>query len=173
MSLGKIQVYTGNGKGKTTCAFGLSMRARGHKKNVLFVQFMKGSEDYGELESARLLGIKVLQFGRPTFVNPENPDPIDIGLAKEGLSFLKKESASGSWDIIVADEINVAIHFGLINLEETKKMLAEKNAGTEMVFTGRYAHPEIIDMADLVTEMKEIKHYFNTQNLEAREGIEY
>ncbi|MBP6927310.1 MAG: cob(I)yrinic acid a,c-diamide adenosyltransferase [Caldisericales bacterium] len=173
MSLGKIQVYTGCGKGKTTCAFGLAMRARGHKKSVLFVQFMKGSEDYGELESSRVLGIKVLQFGRPSFVDPKNPDPVDIELAKEGLSFLKKAATSGEWDIIVADEINVAIYFGLISFEETKKMLLDKYPGTEMVLTGRYAHPEIIEMADLVTEMKEIKHYFNTQNLEAREGIEY
>lgn len=172
MDIGKIQVITGNGKGKTTCAFGLAARAAGHGFKIIIIQFMKGQNNYGELTSAQKLGIEVLQFGRPEFVNPKNPDPIDVKMAMDGLEKVKKASSSGDYDIVVADELNVALHFNLIPLEEVLFLMKNKNPHTELVITGRYAKQEIIETADLVTEMREVKHYFNAGQ-GAREGIEY
>lgn len=172
MDIGKIQVITGNGKGKTTSAFGLAARAAGHGFKIIIIQFMKGQTNYGELHSAQKLGIEVAQFGRPDFVNPKNPDPIDVKMAMDGLERLKQVSSSGDYDLVVADELNVALHFNLVPLAEVLFLFENKNPHTELVITGRYAKNEIIEAADLVTEMREIKHYFNAGQ-EAREGIEY
>lgn len=172
VDIGKIQVITGNGKGKTTSAFGLAARAAGHGLKIIIIQFMKGQINYGELASAQKLGIEVVQFGRPDFVNPKNPDPVDVKMAMDGLEKVKQASSSGDYDIVIADELNVALHFNLVPLEEVLFLMENKNPHTELVITGRYAKSEVIEAADLVTEMKEIKHYFNAGQ-GAREGIEY
>lgn len=173
MNTGRIQVYTGNGKGKTTACFGLAMRAAGHDKKVLIIQFLKGSQHYGEVTSAKKLGITVMQFGRPSFVNPRQPEQADIDIAALGLDELREAIISGEWDLVIADEINVAIKFGLLTLNNVLQVLAVRNPKTELVLSGRYATPEIMDSADLITEMKDIRHYFDTEGLDGREGIEF
>ena len=173
MNTGKLQVYTGNGKGKTTAAFGLAIRAAGHDKKVFILQFLKGSINYGELISARKLGIKVMQFGRPDFVNPKKPAQVDIDWAVKGLEELREAIISGDWDVVVADELNVAVKFGLLGLKDVLQVLAVRNPKTELIVTGRYAPPEILESADLVTEMNLVKHYFDTEGLDGREGIEF
>lgn len=168
-----VQVYTGLGKGKTTASLGLAARAVGHGLKVSIVQFMKGSIDYGELDSMKKLGVDVLQFGRPDFVNPKCLDPIDIELANDAFRELIRITQSGNYDLVIADEINVAVHFGLIKEQDVLRVIASKSKKTELVLTGRYASDKIMEIADLVTEMKEIKHYYNTIGLGARKGIEF
>lgn len=174
LSQGMIQVYTGNGKGKTTAALGLACRAVGHGYKVFIIQFMKGNIDYGELETARKLGpsLTIKQMGRECFVNRENPDPEDIKLAHEALALAKKVILGGDYDIVVLDEVNVAIDFGLIQKEEVLKLMSEERPShVELILTGRYAPKEIIERADLVTEMVEVKHYYH-RGVQSREGIE-
>jgi len=165
-----IHVYTGNGKGKTTAAFGLAMRARGHGKKVAVVQFMKGVE-YGEVKSARKLGIEVYQFGRKEFVDPKAPTELDFKLAKEALK-KAEELLKGDYDLVILDEVNVTVYFGLLKADEVLRILKEKNEKMEVVLTGRYAPEEFLNEADLVTEMREIKHYYR-KGILAREGVEY
>lgn len=174
LSQGMIQVYTGNGKGKTTAALGLACRAVGHGYKVFIIQFMKGNIDYGELETAKKLApyLTIRQMGRECFVNRENPDPEDIKLAHEALALAKKVIVGGDYDIVVLDEVNVAMDFGLIQKEEViKLMTGERPAHVELILTGRYAPKEIIERADLVTEMAEVKHYYH-RGVQSREGIE-
>ena len=173
MEKGLIQVYTGNGKGKTTAALGLALRAVGHGLKVLFIQFMKGNIDYGELESSKKLSpyLTIKQMGRETFVSKTNPDPIDIKLARDGFALAKKAISNEEYSIVILDEINVAIDYGLIPLSDLLHLLDTKPKGIELILTGRNAKPEIIDKADLVTEMVERKHYFK-KGVSARKGIE-
>ncbi len=149
------------------------MRCAGQGMKVLIIQFMKGSLEYGEIISAKKLGITIMQFGRPGFINPTKPTQADFDIARKGLDELHEAVISGDWDMVIADEINVALKFGLLELTDVLQTVAVRNAKTELVFTGRYAAPELIDAADLVTEMKEIKHYFNTEGLDARQGVEF
>ena len=170
---GLIQVYTGSGKGKTTAALGLALRAAGHGFKVCIIQFMKGWPDYGELEGVKHLpGVKLRQFGRAEFVDKENPDPVDVRMAHDALRHAGEVMESGEYDILVLDEINVALDFGLIALEDVLRLLDAKPPTLELVLTGRGAHPELIRRADLVTEMLNIKHPF-AEGVEARRGIEY
>ncbi|MFH0801223.1 MAG: cob(I)yrinic acid a,c-diamide adenosyltransferase [bacterium] len=170
---GMIHVYTGDGKGKTTAALGLALRAAGHDMKVCFIQFMKGWA-YGEVASARHLpDFTLLQFGRADFVNPDEPSPQDKELAQRALNKAREVMASGSYDLLVLDEVNVAVGYGLITLASLLEILDQKPPSLELVLTGRGAGPEIIKRADLVTEMKEIKHYYSTRSLPARKGIEY
>ncbi len=169
--MGYIHVYTGNGKGKTTAAFGLAMRAAGRGKRVCVIQFMKPEHGYGEQIAARKLGIEVYPMGRNKFVNKKNPDKEDIELARKALE-LAGEKLRENYDLLILDEINVAVDFGLVSLEDVLNLLNQIPERTEVVLTGRYAKNEIIERADLVTEMREIKHYFRKGVL-AREGIEY
>ena len=173
MEKGLIQVYTGNGKGKTTAALGLALRAVGHGLKVLIIQFMKGNINYGELESAKKLSpyLTIKQMGRETFVSKTDPDPIDIKLAQEGFSLAKKEIENGEYDIVILDEINVAIDYGLIPLSDLLDVLDTKPLGVELLLTGRNAKPEILERADLVTEMVDRKHYYK-KGVSARDGIE-
>ena len=173
MEKGLIQVYTGNGKGKTTAALGLALRAVGHGLKVLFIQFMKGNIDYGELESSKKLSpyLTIKQMGRETFVSKANPDPIDIKLAQDGFALAKKAISNEEYSIVILDEINVAIDYGLIPLSDLLHLLDTKPKGIELILTGRNAKPEIIDKADLVTEMVERKHYYK-KGVSARKGIE-
>jgi len=168
-----IQVYTGNGKGKTTAALGLALRASGQKKKILMIQFMKGKVNYGELKSARLLpGFTIRQFGRPTFVDKKNPAPADIKGAQQALDFAAQTIGSRKYDIIILDELNVALDFKLVPLEEVLLMLAWAPKELELVITGRNANPKVIKLADLVSEVREVKHYYK-QGVQARKGIEF
>lgn len=169
---GLVQVYTGNGKGKTTCSLGLALRAAGHDFRVYVMQFMKGRTVYGELEAARRLApqLTIEQVGRQAWVG-RDPHPEDVRLAREAFVRARQLVESGDYDLVVLDELNCAIDYGMIPLDEVKAMIGKKAPHTELVMTGRGAHPEIIELADLVTEMREIKHYFNAGQ-DAREGIE-
>jgi len=170
---GYIQVYTGNGKGKTTAALGLAVRAAGHGLRTVIIQFMKGWIDYGELEGVKRLAphVEIHQAGRDTFVNRKNPDPEDIRLAKEGWQKARKVIQERKADIVVLDEINCAVDFGLIPVEEVVEVLRGKPYGMELILTGRGAPQAFIDWADLVTEMREVKHYY-AMGVDARIGVE-
>jgi cob(I)alamin adenosyltransferase len=171
--LGLLHVYTGDGKGKTTAALGLGMRAAGHGLRVLMVQFMKGQINYGELESARkVLGFEIRQFGRAEFVDKKRPAQVDLDLAREGLDFAKAAIAGGAADLIILDELNVAIDWKLVPLDEVMDMLRSRPKNIEVVVTGRYAAKDMLDLADLVTEMREVKHPY-ARGILGREGIEY
>ncbi len=168
-----IQVYTGTGKGKTTAALGLAMRALGHGLKVYIIQFMKGNIRYGELETARQLSpnIVIKQMGRETFVDRENPDKIDVELAQKAFQLAREVIVAGAYDIVVLDEINVAVDYGLISLEELLRLLDEKPPHVELILTGRDAKREVLERADLATEMLEVKHYYR-EGIQSREGIE-
>lgn len=173
MKKGLIQVYTGAGKGKTTAAIGQAMRACGHGLKVIMIQFMKGKIDYGELKVAESLpNFSIEQYGLPTFVEKGNPSEEDLRLAAEGFDRARQTVQSEEFDLVVLDEINVAVDYGLIALEDVLKLMQEKPQTVELILTGRYAHPRIAKMADLVTEMVDIKHHYE-KNVQAREGIEY
>jgi len=175
-SLGKgyVQVYTGNCKGKTTAALGLAFRAMGHGLRTYIGQFMKGQQ-YSELEAARMVQpyIVIEQYGKDTFIHVQHPPAAeDVDMAQSGLARAKQAMLSGEYDIIVFDEITTAHYFGLISVEEMLDVIASKPDGVEVVFTGRYAPQEVIEAADLVTEMVEVKHYYE-QGVKSRMGIEH
>lgn len=170
---GYVQVYTGNGKGKTTASLGLSVRAAGHGLSTVIIQFMKGWEDYGELGGAAMLSpfVTIRQAGRDAWVNRDDPDPEDVRLAREGWEMAKEAVLGGNADIVVLDEVNSAVDFGLIPLDEVLDLLRRKPEGMEIVLTGRGAPREIVEAADLVTEMREVKHYY-AKGVGARQGVE-
>ncbi|MCX5999487.1 MAG: cob(I)yrinic acid a,c-diamide adenosyltransferase [Chloroflexi bacterium] len=170
---GYVQVYTGNCKGKTTAALGLAFRAMGHGLRTYIGQFMKGQQ-YGELEAAKMAQpyVTIEQYGRAGYVHVQKPpSQEDVRLAKEGLEKAKQAMLSGQYDIIVFDEITTAHFFNLITVEEMLGIIRSKPDGVEVIFTGRYAPKEVIAAADLVTEMVEVKHYFE-KGVPARDGIE-
>ena len=171
MKRGYIQLYTGNGKGKTTAALGQALRAAGRGMKTLVIQFLKGQK-YGELESAKRFSeyIKIEQMGRDTFVHISGPAAEDIALAEKGME-RARQALQEDWDILVLDEVNVAIYFRLLRVAEVLELLDSKPEGLEIILTGRYAPPELIKRADLVTRMEQIKHYYS-QGVQARDGIE-
>ena len=167
---GYIQVYTGNGKGKTTAALGITLRTVCAGNKVFIGQFMKG-QDYSELKAVEYLPcLKIEQFGRVNFISgkPSDEDIINVG---KGLSRMKEVLSSGDYDVVIFDEINTALYFKLVPVEEVLSVIDIKPDKTEVILTGRYAPQEIIDRADLVTEMREVKHYYN-EGVGARVGIE-
>ena len=169
---GLIHIYTGNGKGKTTAAIGLGIRATGNDLKVYMVQFMKGRR-YSEIDALEIIpNFTVFQSGRDEFVSKENPEQIDIDLASKGFEHAKKIINAGKHDLVILDEINVAIDFNLIPLENVMKLLEEKPENVEVVMTGRYADPEIVRQADLVSEILEIKHPYN-EGVKSRKGIDW
>ena len=167
---GYVQVYTGDGKGKTTAALGLALRAAGAGLRVFIAQFVKGME-YSELRALeRFPEVEVRRYGRDCFIYHE-PEPEDIEAAQAGLAEAREELLSGRWDVVILDEANIATYFELFSVEELLALIAEKPAGVELVITGRRADPRVIEVADLVTEMREIKHYYQ-QGVPCRKGIE-
>jgi cob(I)alamin adenosyltransferase len=168
---GYIQVYTGNGKGKTTAALGLALRASGAGLKVFFAQFMKGVES-SEIAVLDKLGdlITLKQYGAASFIK-DKPTQEDITGALEGLAKAKQAMLSGSFQVIVLDEANVAVYHNLFSVEDLLDFIRAKPDDVELLITGRNAHPMIIEAADLVTEMKEIKHYYQ-RGVPARIGIE-
>lgn len=176
--LGYIQVYTGDGKGKTTASLGLTFRALGRGWNVLVILFTKGGNDYGELYSARQLSsqisrqLTIVQAGLNRIVFTHNMKEEDAIEITNGWEIAKRAVHSGKYQMIVMDEANIAIDLGLIPLEEMKELLANKPPELEIVLTGRRAHPDIIEMAHLVSEIRPIKHYWDI-GVKARKGIEY
>lgn len=170
MEKGYVHVYTGNGKGKTTAALGLSLRAISAGKKVFFGQFIKGM-DYSELESQKYLpNFNIQQFGRDCFIY-KDPTDEDIRIAREGLEICRQILNSNEYDIVVLDELNIATYYKLFSPDEVIEILKNRNPHIEVIITGRYADEKIIEFADLVTEMKEIKHYYY-KGVEARKGIE-
>jgi len=170
---GLVQVYTGDGKGKTTAALGLALRAAGQGLRVYIIQFMKGWPDYGELNALRHQpNITLVQFGRPEFVDRENPDPQDVRMAQEAWQRGLDVLSDGRYDVVVLDEINVALDYGLVSLQQVLALLEAKPGHVELVLTGRNAHPEVVQRADLVTEMRAVKHPYGA-GVDGRRGIEY
>lgn len=172
MQKGYIHVYTGPGKGKTTAALGLGIRAAGAGLKVHMIQFMKGRR-YSELNSLeKITNFTFSQHGRDEFVNKENPEQVDIDLAQEGFKHARVLIKNNKHDVIILDEINVAVDFKLVDLDDVLELVKNKPEKLELVLTGRYAHPEIVKMADYVTEMLAIKHPYQ-QGVQARKGVDY
>jgi len=171
LSRGCVQVYTGDGKGKTTAALGLALRASGHGMRTYVGQFMKG-QPYGELEALRdHPWITVEQYGDVRCIRREEVTPEHVAQAHRGLERAREAMRSGRYDVVVLDEVNVAIWFGLLAVEEVLALLDQRPERVEVILTGRRAPQELIERADLVTEMREIKHYYQ-QGVSARDGIE-
>ena len=170
---GLVQVYTGNGKGKSSASFGLALRAVGRGLKVYIVQFIKGGFDYGELYVVdKLPGLTLRAFGRGRFVSEKKPDKVDVDLARQALETAREAVMKGEADIVILDEINVALNLKLVSVEEVLELIKGKPEHVELVLTGRNAPREIVQAADLVTEMIEIKHPYNA-GFKARKGIEY
>ena len=172
MQKGYIHVYTGFGKGKTTAALGLGLRAAGAGLKVHMIQFMKGRR-YSEIDSIENLpNFTISQYGRDEFVSKEKPKQIDIDLAQEGFAHTKDVIKNTKYDMVILDEINVAVDYNLIPLDNVLKLIEEKPEKLELVLTGRDAHPELVKIADVVTEMLEIKHPYQ-EGVTARKGIDF
>jgi cob(I)alamin adenosyltransferase len=167
-----IHVYTGNGKGKTTAAFGLALRAIGAGKKVFFAQFIKGKM-YAEIKAVQkhLAAITIKQYGFGCFI-VNKPTQEDIIAARNGLEQIAHIVQSDAYDMVVLDEADIAIYYDLFTSQELIDIIQNRKETIEIIITGRHATPDIIEIADLVTEMKEVKHYY-THGVEARKGIEY
>ena len=172
MQKGYIQIYTGNGKGKTTAALGLALRASAYGKKIFIGQFVKGMK-YGELESIKKFSdtITLKQFGRDCFIY-NDPEPEDIEAARKGWEEVNTILIENKIDILILDEIGIAILYKLISTREVIDFIKRKPKEMELIMTGRYMPEELFELADLVTEMKEIKHYYKA-DVPAREGIEF
>ena len=167
-----VIVNCGLGQGKTTAALGLGLRAVGAGLKVHMVQFMKGRR-YSEIDAIKnLSNFTISQFGRDEFVNKEKPEKIDIDLAQKGLAYSKDVIKSGKYDLVILDEINVAVDYKLVSLEDVLNLIKEKPKKLELVLTGRYAHQEIVKISDVVTEMLEIKHPYQN-GVNCRKGIDF
>ncbi len=173
MKKGYVQIYTGNGKGKTTCMLGLALRASGAGKKIFIGQFLKQG-DYSEIKAIKtfLPEIELWQFGAGGKCFSKGSETVnDINAAKDGYERALGAVSSGEYDLVILDEINVAVNMELLSEEQQLRLMEEKAQGTELVMTGRYASDKVIERADLVTEMTLIKHYFN-DGVNARVGIE-
>jgi len=171
MKKGQVHLYTGNGKGKTTAAFGLALRAIMAGKTVYIGQFIK-SMQYNETKITQYFDqIKIEQLGGGCIFG-RKPDEADRKLAKEGLDKCVKALTSGNWDVVILDEITIAIHLGLIDCKEVIDSIEKRANHVEVILTGRYAPESLIKYADLVTEMKEVKHYYHSKGILSRDGID-
>ena len=175
---GYIQVYTGNGKGKTTASLGLAMRALGRCWKVLIIMFTKGGDDYGELKAFRELApdiannLKIFQAGLDRIVYIDNQNEKDRVEILKGWNLAKKAIENDEYQLIILDEANIAIDLGIIDVDEVVDVLKNKPDNMEIVLTGRNAHPKIIEIAHLVSNIEPVKHYWDT-GIAARKGIEY
>ncbi len=175
---GYIQVYTGDGKGKTTASLGLAMRALGRSWKVLIIMFTKGGSDYGELNSFRNLSeeisenLTIVQAGMDRIVYENNKTDADATEISKGWELAKKAIKNDEYNLIILDEANIAIDLGFIDLNEVIEVLKNKPQEMEIVLTGRNAKQEIIDIAHLVSKIEPVKHYWDT-GVVARKGIEY
>ncbi len=171
---GYIHVYTGDGKGKTSAALGLVFRALGRGLKVYFTQFMNAPRSSGEHFSASAFEkqLKIKPMGQSGFILPEKPRPEDRRMAREALAEARAAMESHDYDVVVLDEVNVAVNFSLLEAREVADFLEAKPPHVELILTGRNAHPDIIEKADLVSEIKQVKHYLQ-EGVKARKGIEY
>lgn len=177
---GLVIVHTGPGKGKTTAALGLGLRAVGQGLRVLMVQFIKGSWHYGELDGARMLNqalgeerFKIIPMGRGFVkIGAEKPDPEDIRLVEDAWAFASGAILGGEYDLVILDEVNYAISYRMLDPEKIVATLRRKPEMVHVALTGRNAHPSIVEFADLVTEMREVKHPYQ-KGIVAQRGIEY
>jgi len=171
-----VIVHTGPGKGKTTAALGTAFRAVGQGLRVLMVQFIKGSWHYGELDAAKMLGddkFEILPMGRGFVkIGAEKPDPEDVRLVEEAWQFASSKIQNGQYDMVILDEINYAISYKMLDPEGVVDALRRKPEMVHVILTGRNAHPLIVECADLVTEMREVKHPYQ-KGIMAQKGIEY
>lgn len=172
---GLVIVFTGDGKGKTTAAMGLALRAVGHGMRCAMIQFIKGGWRYGELKAAERLGphFEMMPMGRG-FIRPDKggPDAEDLKAVREAWSLFREKMAARTYQVIILDEINNVVSMGLLPVEEVLAGIADKPSDLHLVLTGRDAHPQVIDIADLVTEMRDVKHPF-ARGIQAQKGIEY
>ncbi len=171
---GLICVHTGPGKGKTTAALGTALRAAGQGLRVLIIQFMKGRTDVGEIKALSRchLPIEIRQFGRRVFFKSRACEPMDIHRANQGLEAFRAAMESAAYDLIVLDEINMAVDFGLLKFEQVEELLMHKPKELHVILTGRNAPQQLVQMADMVTEMTEVKHHYR-QGIQAQKGIEF
>jgi cob(I)alamin adenosyltransferase len=174
LSRGLVQIFTGDGKGKTSAALGAALRALGHGLRVYFVFFMKGDYPYGELSIlSKLPNIEMASFGhRDRFVDPANIKPEEKEQARQALAAAREAMLSGNYDLVVLDEVNVAVFCKLVELDEVVKLIDDKPPQVELILTGRKADTKLVQLADLVTEMLKIKHPYD-EGVVARKGIEY
>lgn len=174
LSRGLVQVYTGDGKGKTTAALGLALRAAGHGLRSIVFCFMKTNDTYGEILGAPLFEpwITMRPVGRETFVDRENPAAEDMRVAREGFAAACEAAMSGEYDLVILDEMNLILDFGLVKVDEVLALLKDKPKHVEIVLTGRSAPTVLLEAADLVTEMVERKHYY-PKGVYARRGVDY
>ena len=168
---GYVQVYTGNGKGKTTAAIGLAIRSLGAGWRVFIAQFLKAGE-YSEHKALAKFSdhLTIKTYGRNVFIRGK-PEDEDIRLAQAAYEEIAEIVASGRYNLVILDEANVAVHYGLITVDQILDLVDRRAEGVELVITGRYAHEHLIDRADLVTEMREVKHYYQ-RGIKARRGVE-
>ncbi len=167
-----IQVYTGNGKGKTTAALGIAFRALGYGKKIFMIQFMKSAKS-GEVSTAKAFPqFRIVSFGRNRFLHRRSSSQQDVALALKALAQARDVMLKGEYDIVILDELNTAVDFGLLKVEEVMEVIKAGPKNLEIIITGRNAPREFIQTADLVSEIKEVKHYYR-RGTKARAGIEY
>lgn len=170
---GLLEIFTGNGKGKTSAALGIVLRALGHGLRVHIVYFMKGDYPYGEQKVlSQLPNVSFATFGQLDFVDPANVRPEEREQAGQALKEAQRAMLSGEYDLLVLDEVNVAVAWKLVGLEEVIELIKQKPEGLELIFTGRYADEKLIESADLVTEMIEVKHPYR-KGIISRKGIDH
>ena len=173
MRRGLVQIFTGDGKGKTTAAIGAVIRALGHGLRVYVAFFMKGDYPYGERSIlSQLPNVTIASFGSRGFIDPANIKPEEKEQAKRALAAAREAMLSGSYDLVVLDEVNLAAAWNLVELDDVLKLIEDKPPGIELILTGRRADSKLVKAADLVTEMLKIKHPYD-EGVAAREGVEY
>jgi len=168
-----VQVYFGRGKGKTTAALGQGLRATGHGFKVFMIQFMKGYPQYGEVKAIeKMPNFELKQFGTPDLI--ATPGYIDFEEGRKGMEFAEKIIISDEYDLVILDEIGVAVEYGIVNIDDVLKLIDNKPEKVELIITGGpKMHPKIKERADLLTEMRMIKHYYSSKGIKARFGIEH
>ncbi len=172
-SEGLVQVFTGNGKGKTSAALGVVMRAAGHGLRVHIVYFMKGEYPYGEQPMLGILpNVSFARFGFTDFCDRNNVRECEKEQARQALQAARQAMLSGNYDLVVLDEVNVASSWGLIDVDDVVSLVRERPASVELILTGRGADPRVVDLADLVTEMVKIKHPYD-KGILSRKGLDY